>query len=117
MKNITVSMMDDLALKLRVEAANADMSVSRFLSQTLERALFGEAKARVSARIGAGAGEFEVPDSIDASNAEVAHLFGLTGVAPADAPVKRTAHIQRAGVRAAPPPSPPSPAKRKHKRA
>ena len=98
MKNITVSMADDLALKLRVAAANADMSVSRFLAQTLEQSLIGAANARVSARIGAAAGEFEVPDSIDASNAEVARLFGLVGVAGvgiADAPVKRAARVQR----------------------
>ena len=95
MKNITVSMADDLALKLRVAAANADMSVSRFLAQTLEQSLLDAAKSRVSARIGAAAGEFEVPDSIDASNSEVARLFGLVGVAQADAPVKRAARGQR----------------------
>ena len=77
MKNITVSITEALALKLRVEAAKADKSLSRFLSETLERALFGGSSDGVAARIGAGAGEFEVPDDTDASNAEIARLFGL----------------------------------------
>ena len=77
MKNITVSITEALALKLRVEAAKADKSLSRFLSETLERALFGASGESVATRIGAGAGEFEVPDNIDASNAEIARLFGL----------------------------------------
>lgn len=80
MKNITVSISEALALKLRVEAAKADKSLSRFLAETLERALFGApgtSGERVAARIGAGAGEFEVPDNIDASNAEIARLFGV----------------------------------------
>ena len=59
MKNITVSITEALALKLRVEAAKADKSLSRFLSETLERALFGASGESAAARIGAGAGEFE----------------------------------------------------------
>ena len=59
MKNITVSISEALALKLRVEAAKADKSLSRFLSETLERALFGASDESAAARIGAGAGEFE----------------------------------------------------------
>ena len=77
MKNITVSMTDDLALKLRVEAAKADKSLSRFMAETLERALFGATSDSVATRIGVGAGEFEVPDDIDASNADIARLFGI----------------------------------------
>lgn len=34
--------------------------------------------APVSARIGIARGAFEVPDDIDASNPEIARLFGLT---------------------------------------
>ena len=77
MKNITVSITEALALKLRVEAAKADKSLSRFLSETMERALFGASSESAAARIGSGAGEFEVPDNIDASNAEIARLFGF----------------------------------------
>jgi len=87
MKNITVSIADDLALKLRVEAAKADKSLSRFLSETLERAMFGASTESVAARIGAGAGEFEVPDDIDASNAEIARLFGVASDGSGDAKV------------------------------
>ena len=92
MKNITVSITEALALKLRVEAAKADKSLSRFLSETLERALFGASSDSVTARIGAGAGEFEVPDDIDASNAEVARLFGFAvdGSGEPTAEAKRT---------------------------
>ena len=92
MKNITVSITEALALKLRVEAAKADKSLSRFLSETLERALFGASSDGVAARIGAGAGEFEVPDNIDASNAEIARLFGLA----ADGSGEPTAAAKRA---------------------
>ena len=77
MKNITVSITEALALKLRIEAAKADKSLSLFLSETLERALFGASGESAAARLGAGAGEFEVPDNIDASNAEIARVFGL----------------------------------------
>ena len=93
MKNITVSMTEALALKLRVEAAKANKSLSRFLSDTLERALFGASGESAAARIGAGAGEIEVPDNIDGSNAEIARLFGLAADGsgePAAAAAKRT---------------------------
>ena len=92
MKNITVSITEALALKLRVEAAKADKSLSRFLSETLERALFGASGESAATRIGAGAGEFAVPDSIDASNAEIARLFGLAadGSGEPAAATKRT---------------------------
>ena len=54
MKNITVSSTEALALKLRVEAAKADKSLSRFLSETLERALFGASGERAATRIEIG---------------------------------------------------------------
>jgi hypothetical protein len=85
-KNITLSVDDSLALKLRVAAAQADKSLSRFLAETLEQTLFPAATtatvtatATASRRVGVAKGEFVVPDSIDEANAEVAALFNSAG--------------------------------------
>ena len=80
MKNITLSVDDSLALKLRIAAAQADKSLSRFLVETLEKALFpAPTTATASRRVGVAKGEFVVPDSIDEANAEVAALFNSAG--------------------------------------
>ncbi|MBP6531011.1 MAG: hypothetical protein KA260_12885 [Burkholderiales bacterium] len=76
MKNITISVADELAHNLRIASAQANKSLSRFLAETLEQTLFGKpADATVARRIGVAAGEFVVPDSIDEANADVAALF------------------------------------------
>lgn len=76
MKNITISLDDALALKLRVASAQADKSLSRFLAETLEQTLFpAPTSGAISRRIGVAKGEFEVPDSIDEPNLEIAALF------------------------------------------
>ncbi len=79
MKNITILVDDSLALKLRVAAAQADQSLSRFLAETLEQTLFPApsvpSTAAKSRRIGIAKGQFVVPDSIDGSNPEIATLF------------------------------------------
>lgn len=76
MKNITITVDDALALQLRIAAAKADKSLSKFLAETLARTLALEhAPAQVARRIGAAAGQFEIPDSIDGLNAEIAALF------------------------------------------
>ena len=78
MKNITISVDDSLALKLRIASAQADKSLSRFLAETLEQTLFPApvaAAVAVARRIGVAKGEFVVPDSIDAANPKIAALF------------------------------------------
>ena len=76
MKNITISVDDALALKLRIASAQADKSLSRFLAETLEQTLFpAPVAAAVARRIGVAKGEFMVPDSIDAANPKIAALF------------------------------------------
>ncbi len=81
MKNITISVDDALALKLRIASAQADKSLSRFLAETLERTLFPPVNAASSRRVGAAKGEFVVPDSIDAANADIAAMFSGNGSA------------------------------------
>lgn len=76
MKNITISVDDSLALKLRVASAQADKSLSRFLAETLEQTLFpAPSSAAIARRVGAAKGEFVVPDSIDDANLRIAALF------------------------------------------
>lgn len=76
MKNITISVDDSLALKLRIASAQADKSLSRFLAETLEQTLFPAPVATaVARRVGAAKGEFVVPDSIDGANLKIAALF------------------------------------------
>ena len=79
MKNITISVDDALALKLRVASAQADKSLSRFLAETLEQTLFpAPVCVAVARRVGVAKGEFAVPDSIDEANPEIATLFIAT---------------------------------------
>ena len=76
MKNITISVDDGLALKLRVASAQANKSLSRFLAEMLEQTLFPvPVAALVSRRLGVARGEFVVPDSIDAANPKITALF------------------------------------------
>ena len=76
MKNITISVDDGLALKLRVASAQANKSLSRFLAEMLEQTLFPvPVAALVSRRVGVAKGEFVVPDSIDAANPKITALF------------------------------------------
>ena len=76
MKNITISVDDALALKLRIASAQADKSLSRFLAETLEQTLFpAPVAATVARRIGVAKGEFVVPDSIDGANPQITALF------------------------------------------
>ena len=76
MKNITISVDDALALKLRVASAQANKSLSRFLAEMLEQTLFPvPVAALVSRRVGVARGEFVVPDSIDAANPKITALF------------------------------------------
>ena len=76
MKNITISVDDGLALKLRVASAQANKSLSRFLAERLEQTLFPvPVAALVSRRVGVAKGEFVVPDSIDAANPKIAALL------------------------------------------
>ena len=80
MKNITISVDDVLALKLRVASAQADKSLSRFLAETLEQTLFPMlTNAAISRRVGVAKGEFVVPDSIDDANLVIAALFNAAG--------------------------------------
>ena len=80
MKNITISVDDVLALKLRVASAQADKSLSRFLAETLEQTLFPTlTNAAISRRVGVAKGEFVVPDSIDDANLVIAALFNAAG--------------------------------------
>ena len=76
MKNITISVDDGLALKLRVASAQANKSLFHFLAEMLEQTLFPvPVSALVSRRVGVAKGEFVVPDSIDAANPKFAALF------------------------------------------
>ncbi len=76
MKNITISVEDSLALKLRIAAAQEDKSLSRFLAETLEQTLFpAPVAALVARRVGVAKGEFVVPDLIDGVNPQIAVLF------------------------------------------
>ena len=76
MKNITISVDDGLALKIRVVSAQARKSLSRFLAETLEQPLFPvPVAALVSRRFGVARGEFVVPDSIDVANPKIAAVF------------------------------------------
>lgn len=79
MKNITISVDDALALKLRIASAQADKSLSRFLAETLEKTLFpAPVAAAISRRVGVAKGEFVVPDSLDDENPSIAALFNAT---------------------------------------
>lgn len=76
MKNLTISVDDSLALKLRIASAQADKSLSRFLAETLEQTLFPPpVAASVARRVGVAKGEFVVPETIDGANLKIAALF------------------------------------------
>ena len=71
MKNITVSMDDDNAAWLRIEAARAGKSVSRYLADIVsqKRAIEGPSQSPrvdIAEWIGAGSGLFESPAEADA---------------------------------------------------
>lgn len=60
-RNITIALPEDLAKRLRIRAAEEDMSVSRYISTLLERELTQEPAAAVSSTHGGPAGAQELP--------------------------------------------------------
>lgn len=71
MKNVTISMDEESAAWLRVEAARAGKSVSRYLADLVaEKRAAGSARDRtridIGEWIGAGSGLFESPAEADA---------------------------------------------------
>ena len=76
MKNITISVDDGFALKLRAASAQANKSLSHFLAEMLEQTLFPvPVAALVSRRVGVAKNKFVLPDSIDVANPKIAALL------------------------------------------